>query len=103
MHRFEIHYSDSAEADLLAIGEAIERDAGTAVAERFLSRLAATVMTLGVRPHRQRLRKELGGSIRALHFRSYLIFYTIADGSVIIVRVLHGRQNITAELFSLGT
>jgi toxin ParE1/3/4 len=99
MKRFEVRYSERAEADLMTIGRSIEEATGGAVAERFMDRLIAAVETLEFRPHRQRVRAEFGFQVRVLRFRSYMVFYDIIDRTVQIIRVLHGRQNITADLF----
>lgn len=98
MDRHEIQYAARAETDLFSIGRSIEDAAGSMVADRFLNRLIAAVETLGFRPQRQRLRTEFGPGMRVLRFRSYMIFYVSTETTVHVVRVLHGKQNITAEM-----
>ncbi len=44
-------------------------------------------------------RPELADELRAMVSGSYLIFYRPLDDSVQIVRILHGRRDLHADLF----
>ena len=99
MRRHRIVYSETARADIIAIGDEIRKAAGELIAERFVARIVATVESLEFMPARHRIRSELGADLRVAGFRKYLIFYG-CDDAVSIVRVLHGARDITAKLFS---
>lgn len=98
MQRFRIVYTDTARADLLAIGDYIRDAVGDVVAERFIERIIATVESLETSPRRHRERPALGVGLRATGYRKYLIFYRVEQDSVSIVRVLHRARRITADL-----
>jgi plasmid stabilization system protein ParE len=100
---FAITYTEMARADLITIGERVRDVAGDDTAARFIERIIATAESLVIRPHRQRIRSELGDHVRALGYRKYLVFYTVVDTTVIILRVLHSSQDITRKLlFAAG-
>ena len=98
MAGYEVIYTATAEADVVAIGEYIRDAAGDAVAERFVERLVAATAKLRSKPLSQRVRKELAPDIRAVRVSRYLIFYRVKAQTVAIVRVLHDARNITADL-----
>ena len=100
MRRHRIVYSETARADIIAIGDDIREAAGDIIAERFVARIIATVDGLEFMPTRYRIRSELGPDLRVTGLRKYLIFYRVVDDAVSIVRVLHGARDITAKLFS---
>ena len=100
MRRHRIVYSETARADIIAIGDEIRNAAGEFIAERFVARIIATVESLEFMPTRHRIRSELVADLRVAGFRKYLIFYRVVDDAVSIVRVLHGSRNITARLLS---
>jgi len=100
MRRHRIVYSETARADIIAIGDEIREAAGELIAERFVARIVATVESLEFMPARHRIRPELGADLRVAGFRKYLIFYRVVDDAVSIVRVLLGLRNITARLLS---
>jgi toxin ParE1/3/4 len=96
MRRHRIVYSETARADIIAIGDEIREAAGELIA----ARIVATVESLEFMPARHRIRPELGADLRVAGFRKYLIFYRVVDDAVSIVRVLLGSRNITARLLS---
>jgi toxin ParE1/3/4 len=61
---------------------------------------------LGIKPKRRLLaryplagpvREDMPAGIRHLVIDDYLAFYRLSDDSVEVIRILHGRRNITAE------
>lgn len=100
MQRFRITYTETARADIIAIGDYLREMAGDVIAERFVERIIATVESLECNPRRHRERPELAQGLRATGIRKYLIFYRVEQDTVSIIRVLHGARRITAGLFS---
>ena len=100
MRGYRIVYSETARADIIAIGDKIREAAGELIAERFVARIVATVESLEFMPARHRIRAELGADLRVAGFHKYLIFYRVTNDVVSIVRVLHGARDITAKLLS---
>ncbi len=96
--RFRITYTETARADIVAIGNYLRENAGEVIAERFIERIIAVVDSLKTSPRRHRERPELAPGLRATGIRKYLIFYRVEQDTVTIVRVLHGARNITAKL-----
>lgn len=86
-----------AEADLTAIGEYIARDDPDGSAE-FVEALLNQCARIVERPLAYRLRNEWGLTIRAKRHGSHLILFEIDGEAVVILRVLHGRQDILAIL-----
>jgi toxin ParE1/3/4 len=97
---YRVVYTDAARIDLREIAAYFRNAAGDVVAEATASKITYKIETLGVRPARQRLRKELGSGLRAVPVGNYLIFYRVEAGTVSIVRILHGSRNISEKLFS---
>ena len=69
-------------------------------ADDFLDRLLETARLIATQPLMGRARFDLAAELRSLPVGEYLIFYRPRDaGGIQVVRVLHGRRNITPDLF----
>jgi toxin ParE1/3/4 len=88
-----------AATDLNAIWRFIAQDS-PASADQFLDRLYQAFVSLAHAPRIGAQRFHLAPEMRMFPVREYLIFYRPIDDGVEIVRVLHGRRNITQEFFS---
>jgi plasmid stabilization system protein ParE len=77
--------SKDAFADLREIRDYLREQAGTGVALRFVRELRAAMNRISLDP-------------MAGHVSSYLIFYIGTRKPIPIVRILHGRRNISAAL-----
>ena len=88
-----------AAADLDAIWLFIAQDDPTA-GDSFLDRLYDAFVSLAHAPRIGAARFQFADELRMFPVREYLIFYRPIDDGVEIVRVLHGRRNITREFFS---
>jgi len=88
-----------AATDLNAIWRFIARDS-PAAADQFLDRLYHAFVGLAHAPRIGAQRFHLAPELRMFPVREYLIFYRPIDDGVEIVRVLHGKRNITQEFFS---
>lgn len=96
-HRVE--YTETARDDLYLIGDYLRGHAGEATAERFIRRLIAKADSLSFMPKRYCEREELQPGLHAVLVEKYLLFYRINNGTVSIIRVLHGAREITDEMF----
>ena len=95
------HYSPTACEDIDGIAAYIATDNPTA-ARRFLLAVEDTVKHLLVfpglgalypHPSHPNLRAKLVNG-----FKSYIIFYTVSDDGILVVRVLHGARDIPRVL-----
>lgn len=72
------------------------------LARRFIEALKGTVELLSRSPHIGRPRSDLGvpetRSWRVSGFAHWLIFYEVLPGRIRLLRVLHGRRDLQAEL-----
>jgi toxin ParE1/3/4 len=75
-----------------------ERD-GPVAADRVLTRLYEAFVSLSLSPRIGVRRAYFGPNLRMFPVFDYLIFYRPMDDGVEIVRVLHGRRNITKDFF----
>jgi toxin ParE1/3/4 len=93
----QLRFTESAERDLVDIGNFIARDS-PAGAARFIARLEEHCQILAAHPLLGRPRDELAPELRSLAYRRYVIFYrALADGAE-IVRVLHAARDIRRAL-----
>jgi toxin ParE1/3/4 len=93
----QLRFTESAERDLMDIGNFIARDS-PANAARFMARLEEHCELLAAHPLLGRARDELAPELRSLAYRRYVIFYrALADGAE-VVRVLHGARDLRRAL-----
>jgi toxin ParE1/3/4 len=69
------------------------REYGQAQAERYHAELAATLDLIADNPRIARERAELTPPVRLHPFQSHMIVYLLDESGVLIIRVLHGRQD----------
>jgi toxin ParE1/3/4 len=94
----QVHLTDQAHADLMEIGEWIERDS-PARAATFVDELHDACMQLGEMPKAFPLIPEKPRSgIRKRVYGDYLIFYIVED-RVEVIHVMHGARDYTRVLF----
>lgn len=80
-------------AELEAIWDYSARNWGTRQAERYLSGLNRSFALLCDMPDIARIRPEFTRPTRVYRAAEHLIFYRVEDDELIILRVLHTRQN----------
>ncbi len=69
------------------------------IAARLISAITARFLTLSQYPYLGRARDaDLGPARRSFAVHDYVIIYRVVDGDVLILRVIHGRQDIAALL-----
>jgi plasmid stabilization system protein ParE len=78
--------------------------AGTATAVKYAERIRAQINLLAHFPGLGAPRSELGPATRMTSVNPYLIFYDGGPGSrtVQVLRILHGRRNITRQSIARG-
>jgi toxin ParE1/3/4 len=93
--RFKIKWSDLAIADLESIREYVSNDKPVA-AERLAERLRQSVLRLAEQPQSGRPLPEFPGTaIREVIVAPYRIVYEPQDDRIVILRVWHGRRQIS--------
>ena len=95
----QLRFTESAERDLIEIGNFIARDNPTNAA-RFVERIEERCQLLAVHPLMGRTRDELVPGLRSLPFGRYVIFYRALDDGAEIIRVLHGARDLRRALQS---
>lgn len=70
---------------------------GLAHADRYLAGLDESFAQIARNPHASPARVELGG-VRLKRYGSHHIFYLVGTEEVVVVRVLHGRQDMQRHL-----
>jgi toxin ParE1/3/4 len=88
-----------AEEDLISIWLSIAPD-NRAAADRLLDRFDMRWELLASQPFSGMARNDLGEGIRRLVVGNYLTFYRVTSTGIDILRVLHGRRDITADDFA---
>ena len=82
--------------DIEEIADYIASQHGLEQGERWLSKLNAKFSSITQFPKMGRQRDEILPGLRSLSVDSYLIFYTISQSGVDILRVVSGYRNLTA-------
>jgi plasmid stabilization system protein ParE len=90
---FRVEWTSTALADLESIGSYIERDSSR-YAQVVVRGLFGKASGLGAFPESGRRVSELSDpDLREVFLYSYRIIYKIKNGSVIVLGILHGRQD----------
>lgn len=85
--------SGEAQRDIAALHHVGMRSFGEAKAARYTFGLLNLLDLIAANPRMARIRPEFRNHMRAIPYRSHIVFYRIAEDSIHIVRVLHGKQN----------
>lgn len=95
-----ITYSQDAKSDLISIGRYLVDQAGHEIASVLLKRIRDRVEAIPSFPSSNPLVPEAGQSVRRLLVGRYLILYRVEVSTIVIVRVLHSSQSLSAALLS---
>ena len=99
MPRSTYRLTRQADADLTAIYRYGRRTWGQAQAARYANQLQQSFTMLAMRPHAGRRREELRPpGLHSFVQGSHVIFYQPQPYGVLIVRVLHGSQDVLRHL-----
>jgi plasmid stabilization system protein ParE len=82
----------AAARDIDAIIEALQADYPL-IAEKLNFEFEERFRRLLITGHSLRFRPEFGKNVRAVKFKSWMVFYNITDSTVLILRVLHGSAH----------
>ncbi len=82
-----------ADRDIIEIYVLGAQHFGVAQSDRYVDELFDTFELLAENPQMARERRELNPPMRLHPFHAHLIAYLVRDGDILIVRVLHGRQD----------
>jgi toxin ParE1/3/4 len=80
--------------DLIEIWTYIAKDNADA-ADRLLDRIEEKFVTLAHNPGMGRMRSDIGPEVRHFPVDDYLVLYRETRGGVEIVRVIHGRRDLS--------
>ena len=89
-----------AERDTGNILSYLVREAGREIAERYASQFRATIERLLRWPESGAPRPHLGEAVRIAVVSPYVLIYEYSqsDDTLTLLRILHGRRNITDQL-----
>jgi toxin ParE1/3/4 len=83
-----------AREDLIGIGDYIAKD-NKAAAANFVIKLKKRCESIALAPQGYRARPEFGPDMRSVALQSYIIFYTLTDDKIKIMRIVHGSQDFS--------
>lgn len=89
----KVRIAQSARADLVSIGSYTLEEWGDEQMRRYMTNLRRAIASLGQRPFSGRSRSDLSDDMRAWPTGSHVTYYTADAETVIILRVLHSRQD----------
>ena len=96
MRRLEL--SRDAVADIAAIGRYTRRTWGAEQARRYNRRLTDRLISLKQRSRPGRTRADIAPSLRSLKSDRHVIYFTLEDEQVLVVRILHESMNPAARI-----
>ena len=94
--KYELFWSPESEQDLLDIWAYSARTWSLEIADNRLEAISASCERLAQSPFLGRARDELRKGLRSVVVHPHVVFYRIVDGTVEIVRVLHGGRDLDA-------
>lgn len=87
-------------ADLDEIAEDIGEEQGIDASRHWLDAITLRFDALGSRPRMGRTRDhDLGPGRRSVLFGSYIVVYRLAGSDAVILRVVHGRRDLSRLSF----
>ncbi len=92
--------TDTARADLLAMYEHIKQDNPTA-AKVFVKDLTSKLFSLAKSGVTGSSRDWISGGLRAFPYRERCFYFRVVKDTMIVVRVLHQKQDISGQEFDL--
>lgn len=95
---YPVVLSKTAETQLRKLQAYLARRFYSDNAERFINRLLGECTSLGVSPHRGRMRDDIRPGIRVIGFeRKTAIYFRFAEGTVTILSIRYGGYEVNSE------
>lgn len=96
--------TETAKSDISTIIDDLEQKAGARTAEAYARAVADALARLAAHPAIGPPRADLGAFIRMIVLNPYLLMYRYETGAdrVFVMRLLHGRRDISADLLGCG-
>ena len=96
MARFAL--TEAALRDVAAIADYTESNWGPAQAQLYLDALELKLAQLAGQPALGRTRDELANGLRSTPFESHVIYYQRSRAGILVLRVLHARQDPASHI-----
>lgn len=96
MSRFTV--SKAASADIRNIAKYTQQRWGRDQRRQYLDGLNKKFEMLAAMPEMAAERRDFQPPVRIHHYEKHLIIYVITDSGILIVRMLHQRQDVSAQL-----
>jgi toxin ParE1/3/4 len=96
----EVVLAPRARRDLTNLYDYLEERAGPRVAQSYIDRLDGLFDLLGDFPGIGASRPELGPMVHSTGLWPYVVLYHVSEMIVHVLRVVHGRRNITSEMLN---
>lgn len=90
-----IQYTRRADGDILDIGAYTSERWGESRQDEYLAQLKEGFDLLSMTPLLGRARDELQPGLRSFPIGGHLVFYLVTDDTIVVVRVLHARRDVT--------
>ncbi|MSQ49444.1 MAG: type II toxin-antitoxin system RelE/ParE family toxin [Betaproteobacteria bacterium] len=91
-----VSFSPLAESDLEGIGDYIAADNPRRAAS-FVEDLQRQCRKIARSPQMYRARPELADGMHSCAYGNYVIFFRILESALLVVRILHGAMDISAQ------
>ncbi len=88
----------AARRDFSTLMHELTEKAGGRIAEKYARRIERGTERLQYFPHSGSPRPGLGDNVRIWVVRPYLMIYEVEEDVVYLLRILHGKRNITPDL-----
>lgn len=66
---------------------------GVRQADKYVDALRSALRTVAANPRMVRLRHDFSPPVRIYRFQSHMVFYREEGAGILILRILHGRQD----------
>ncbi len=94
--RFEIFWTGPALVDLRSVRDDVATEGKPAAAKRLAKKIRDSVLRLQVHPRSGRPVPEFpGAGYREVIVNPYRVVYELAENRVVVLRVWHGRRDLT--------
>ncbi len=98
-----LRITDEAKSDVRSILEHLTDVAGELTAQKYDNRFADALEQIQAMPASGALRPYLGADTRIILVLPYILIYDYneADNHLVLLRVVHGKRNVTERLVNL--